>query len=316
MTCASPQKDTIVFIPPGSVDWATVITQFIVTITALEGRLYANWAGERLTRAIETACGAVALAGDGQLRGILLFELMDRVAELSLPWVAPSRDSGEIARALSAATVQAIRNEYPAITCLRAERQLLPGQADPGGLEAVGFHCAWRMRMTLQLADWDGRVTLPAGYHLHPWDIRDLDQAAEVMYRANDGTLDAQLYAPFFGASPAHCRKGLLAILAGKYGRVHTQASHVALAGHRLVGVNIIVDEESALASVVEISVDPSVQGQGIGRALLTQSLAVLRRERFECVELAVTKANLPALRLYESLDFQPAGDFPVCYWA
>jgi ribosomal protein S18 acetylase RimI-like enzyme len=300
---------------PGSAEWADIITQFIMKISAQQGRMYANWAGERLARSIETSAGIVALSSDNKLLGMILFEIVRHTAELSLPWVTNSRLGSDLARRLSATALRILREEHPEVQYLRADRQLLHGQGNPSGLEEVGFQCAWRQRMLLQLPGWYRQLVVPDGYHLHSWDIRDLDLAAAVIDRANAGTLDVKLYSPFFGGESANCRHGLLAILAGKYGIIHAQASQVAWADDHLVGVSFVLDGESGLASVVEISVDPVAQHRGVGRALLTRGLLTLERAGFERVELAVTKENLPARHLYESLDFLPAGDFPVCYW-
>lgn len=315
MASASKPYDSIVYLAPKCAVWDDIVIQFVTRVTAEQGRHYAHWAGERLRHIIETAAGMVALTRDGKLLGMMLFEMVGPSAEMGFPWIAQASGNAEVASALATATLLVVREQHPAVQFLRAERQIIPGQADPAGLLAAGFLCGWRQRMLLQLADWDGKVRAPAGYTLLPWDIRYLDAVAEVVHRANEGTADAQLYAPFFGDSPAHCRKGVLAILAGKYGPVHALASQVAVANDQVIGVSIIVDEDGGMASVVEISVEPEKQHQGIGRALLTQGLGELRRHGFERVELAVTKSNLSACRFYQSLDFQPAGDFPVCYF-
>ncbi len=315
MASANKPFDSIVYLSPGCAVWADIVVQFITRLTAEQGRHYANWAGERLARIVKTASGMVALTCDGKLLGLMLYEMVGQSAEMGFPWVAQSRGYHEVACALATATVLVIREQHPDVQYLRAERQVIPGLADPTGLEAVGFICGWRQRMVLQLTDWDGKVNVPTKYHLCPWDIRYLDGATEVIHRANVGTCDAKLYAPFFGDSPAQCRKGVLAILAGKYGPILPQATQVALRSDEVIGVNIIAGNDDGSANVVEISVEPSIQQQGVGRALLTHGLQMLRQQGFERVELAVTKSNRAACRLYQSLDFQSAGDFPVCFF-
>ncbi len=59
----------------------------------------------------------------------------------------------------------------------------------------------------------------------------------------------------------------------------------------------------------------PTEQGKGLGRALMVRSLAELKHEHYERVELAVTRQNTSALALYESLGFQEIDEFPVCIW-
>jgi ribosomal protein S18 acetylase RimI-like enzyme len=306
-----PVEHTIIHLPANSAGWAGIVAQFSLAIATREGRLYATWSGERLSRAIEACEGVVALSPQGQLLGLLLFEVTEQAAELSFPWTKHADHA--LMRELAEAALQVLRAEHPQAHGYRAERQLLPGSVDPSGMEAAGFACHWRQRMSMELAGWHAQVVLPPGYRLAPWHINYLDDVARVVYRANQGTLDADLYAPFFGGSPEKSRKGLLVILVGRYGPIHLNATLCAFQGETLVGVNLVIDEGGGLASVVELSVLPEHQQRGLGRALMVGSMLALKAEHFERVELAVTKANARALRLYNSLGFTPAGDFPVC---
>ncbi|MHB9132265.1 MAG: GNAT family N-acetyltransferase, partial [Armatimonadota bacterium] len=307
-----PAVPIILHLPAGDADWAGILAQFTLILAEQEGKGYASWTVERLLRASRKNEGLVALY-QGKLLGLMLFEVVDGAAEITLPWLR--HYDAELAAELAAATLQVIRQEYPGLQYIRAERQLLPGVADPVGLEAVGFRCYWRRRMTLELMTWRGDMAIPEGYRVSHWQIRYLDAAADLIYRANLGTLDAILYAPFFGDSPEQCRKGLLAILAGRYGPIHQQATICVFQGHDLVGINLLINEGSDLASVVEISVDPAHQGKGLGRLLMTRSLRVLKNENKERVELAVTEENTHAVHLYESIGFIDSGQFPVCVW-
>ncbi len=302
---------TIIHLPANSGEWAGLLAQFTLQIAAAEGRTSAAWASERFTRAMAKNDGVVALA-NGRLRGVLFFQAVDRTIELTFPWVHPPNEA--LACELAAAALRVIRDTYPDADDLRAERQLMLGTPRHHSLEAVGFDCYWRRRLLLELNTWSAPLSVPTGYRLAHWNIRELDAAARVVYRANAGTLDARLYASFFGTSPCECRTGLLAILAGSYGPLHHQATLCALHGDRLVGVNLVIGEGAKPATIIEISVDPDHQRRGVARALMVQSLTILKQDWVETVDLAVTVGN-PALELYESLGFSPYGDFPVCIW-
>lgn len=303
----------VLHLPAQSVDWAGILAQFALAVSAREGQLYARWATERLRRATETSEGLVALAKDGALLGMILFEIVDQAAEMTLPWTRKA--DHRLQAVLVEAALAVLREEYGGLRFLRAERQLLPGEMAVSGLEAAGFCCVRRQRMLLELAGWREPLRLPAGCSLHPWNIAFLDEVAGVVFRANRGTIDERLYAPFFGDSPADCRIGLLAILAGKFGPLDQAATQCACAGGQVVGVNLVITEESGQATIVEISVDPAWQQRGVGRALLVQGLACLQEAHCERVELAVTRDNACAVHLYESLGFVDIGFFPVCYW-
>lgn len=305
---------TIIDISPGSVDWAGILAQFTLALADREGRLYATWAGERMARAAEKSHGIVALSPNGKLLGLLLLEFTVNAAELSFPWLV--HEASELAADMVAAALQIVQAQQDDVRYIRAERQIVPGKAQPNGLEDVGFACHWRQRMAVELAGWRDECRLAPSYYFSPWNIHHLDAAADVVYRANYQTLDARLYAPFFGDSPVECRKGLLAILAGRYGPIHQGATSCVFTDDELVGINLVIDEGSGIASIVEISVDPDHQGHGVGRALMVNSIQVLAGEHFDRAELAVTRENTRAVQLYESLGFNEIGRFPVCVLA
>ena len=262
---------TIIHLPPGDADWAGVLTQFVLYLRTAEGQAFAAWSAERLLRASKKSEGIIALA-DGKLCGMTLIEVVDETAEISLPWTIAGETP--VAQQLVLAALHIIRTDFPRIRYIRSERALLPGDANLVGLEAAGFHCHWRLRMQLELSGWWDTVRLPVGYKLVPWNIRYLDEAAQVVFHANAGTLDAELYAPFFGTSARQCRHGLLTILAGNYGPLLQQATWGLLHDHQLVGINLVVKNDVEQASILEISVHPSEQGKGLGRALMVHSLA------------------------------------------
>ncbi len=58
------------------------------------------------------------------------------------------------------------------------------------------------------------------------------------------------------------------------------------------------------------IAVHPDAQGRGVGRALFTSMLEIVRRERPDVlrVELMSAESNLRALRLYEAMGFVREG--------
>ena len=53
----------------------------------------------------------------------------------------------------------------------------------------------------------------------------------------------------------------------------------------------------------------PAHQRRGIGRALMEEALRRLYRDRTETVHLEVDSGNVPAVHLYESLEFRATGE-------
>lgn len=294
-------------------EWAAIITQFVLVETARRGRGYAAWACDRLTRAITCSEGIVAMNERGEVCGLTIFEITSDAVEISFPWCRDYKP--DLLEDMAKALLQVLNEQKNCPAHRRAERPITPGDTNTYGLEQAGFICHWRMRMQKDLNTSFKDLPFISHYRLLPWNSRYIDETARVIFEANQGTLDALLYAPFFGDSPTQCRKGLLTILAGRYGKIDTIASQVALDRGQFAGVILVIDEGSSLASIVEISVQPTSQRQGIGQALMEQAMQVLSEKHFERVELAVTRDNIPAIKLYESLGFYPVGDFPVCYW-
>lgn len=299
-------------LPPGDPRWSGLLAQFVLRVSVRDGRAYAAWAAERLGHSSEKN-HALIVMHDEDLAGIMLFEILRGYAELTFPWLPEPSET--IVNQLIHATVRQVQRVCPDVAGYRIERHLLPGAAiDTAPLERAGFSCHTRLRMMLNLVTWAGDDSAtPDGYRVVPWHVRYLDRAAETIFHANAGTLDAVLYAPFFGDSPVRCRVGLLGILAGQYGQLHPTASRCVLHANDVVGVNLLLRESAELASVVEISVNPAHQGKGLGRLLMERSLNVLRAEGMAQVELAVTAANTRAVRLYQSLGFVEGEPFCVC---
>ena len=59
---------------------------------------------------------------------------------------------------------------------------------------------------------------------------------------------------------------------------------------------------------LLNICIDPALQGQGLGRKLLQQVLEAVRMDRVKCVFLEVRPSNTRAVQLYASEGFNEVG--------
>jgi [ribosomal protein S18]-alanine N-acetyltransferase len=59
---------------------------------------------------------------------------------------------------------------------------------------------------------------------------------------------------------------------------------------------------------IMNLSVDPEAQGQGVGRTVLRQLIEIARRHRVDTVLLEVRPSNAAALKLYSSEGFNEIG--------
>jgi L-amino acid N-acyltransferase YncA len=132
---------------------------------------------------------------------------------------------------------------------------------------------------------------------------RDAERVAEI-YRPHveDGVASFEERAP----TPAEMRERMRAVLAWTPWLVaEDESDHVIgyayAARHR---------ERAGYRWSVDISVyiDPGWQGQGVGRALYDELLAILRRQRFVNVYAGITLPNPGSVRLHESIGMRLIG--------
>ncbi len=96
--------------------------------------------------------------------------------------------------------------------------------------------------------------------------------------------------------------------------RRHAFSFDVVEYGGRVVGYQCSTLMRKG-AHLSRISVDPSVQGYGVGSALLAHAVEGYRQRGVETITLNTQLGNLNSRRLYERFGFQPSGQqFPV--WA
>ncbi|MEI6518433.1 MAG: GNAT family N-acetyltransferase [bacterium] len=302
--------DIITRISAGSTEWIPILAQFTTKYLDSCGRSFTNYVSDRLIRATRQADGIV-MTRNGLLRGIIVMDYDGTAAEITVPWTMRT-DDDTTAAIMAKYAIDEILAAPREIRHIRAERQLVPGESDGIGLKEAGFELYQRTRMTINLPGFSLSDDLVTDCTIKPWDITKLDTAAELIYSANDNTLDKRLYPVFFGNSPSDCRHGILSILAGKYGAIHPQASLCLYHEDVMAGVNLVVDEGNGVASVVEISVSPHLQRRGYARTMMLKSLHILQDEGVESVDLAVTNENHRAYQMYLKLGFTEAAGFPV----
>jgi mycothiol synthase len=86
-------------------------------------------------------------------------------------------------------------------------------------------------------------------------------------------------------------------------------------AGGRLLGFHWTKRHSASLGEVYVVGIDPTAQGRGVGRTLVTAGLAHLSDGGADEVLLYVESDNVPAVRLYEGLGFTHAdADTHVMY--
>lgn len=92
-------------------------------------------------------------------------------------------------------------------------------------------------------------------------------------------------------------------IVRGRWGEFLPWASFVVAADGRVVAATLVV--RAAYGPLVaDVMVDPSLQGRGLGRAVVVATIRALRDRNESEIVLNVTDGNERALRLYERVGF------------
>lgn|GEM_PF-1003024 len=252
---------------------------------------------------------AVLAAENGTAVGIVVWRLEGNTGYLRLLYVLPGTPDS-VARDLLACAMRGMR--------VRATGGIygeLPEVPPPvrDALVAQGFVGVQRFLMCADLSTRDWTVALPAGYALTAWDNARLDQAAQVIYRANEGSLDALLIPELrsYESTRAIVRQTLF----GQYGDFDPQASGLVItAGDELVAVTLATRRSGGEGFTAEICVSPDHRRRGLARALMHHTHGVFRAAGVVKGLLGVTAGN-PARLLYESLSYREVGSVWTYIW-
>ncbi|MFE9605204.1 GNAT family N-acetyltransferase [Streptomyces hokutonensis] len=85
--------------------------------------------------------------------------------------------------------------------------------------------------------------------------------------------------------------------------------------GHTLYGYVLATSPKAGLSWILSLAITQDLQGQGLGRRLMVESLSHLRSEGVHEVRLTVDPDNDPAVFLYRHLGFVLAGDLRKDYF-
>ena len=112
-----------------------------------------------------------------------------------------------------------------------------------------------------------------------------------------------------------------LGIIARGYVYRHCNARVIGIADDsHIIGVALVrdLDEEPACYDLQQFMIDKSFQNKGYGTEALKLIIKMLKDEgKYNCVEVCVNKADVPALKVYEKIGFVDTGyiddDVPDC---
>ena len=164
-----------------------------------------------------------------------------------------------------------------------------------------------RLRLEIDLSRCGiGEPILPAGYRWVEWSPELLDRHAAVKFRCFETEQDGQVFPSLRTADG--CRR-LMEYIAGHAQLVPNATWLLVCEDAAQVG-GVDCGTIQGLAPIPDsgaiqnVGIVPEHRGLGLGRALVQAALCGFRASGLTHISLEVTAANLPAVRLYQSLGF------------
>ena len=247
-----------------------------------------------------------------QTVGYAYYVVAGRLGILAGFMVAPEGSNPMAGESLLHATVEALRQQGVArieSPCVSMRHAWLVST-----FEREGFQTSWREFLRLDLHREYPPARPPTPIQLEPWRRTSRREAGALMQAAYAGTADVEINTLY--RTVEGCDGILEDILhQGGCGPLVTEASVLARDRRQAIGFVIVTEIAPRQAHLVQVAVLPTYQRQGIGRLLVRHSLARLAMLRFDTFSLIVSRANQPALRLYQTLGLQEVLAFPVFVW-
>jgi ribosomal protein S18 acetylase RimI-like enzyme len=259
-----------------------------------------------------------AVIENGRATGYGFYVVEDHKGMLGGLFVTPRVDQLPAGEQILGDIMQTMRGT-PQVT--RIEAQLMPfGAPLDRVLASHGFRLYPRQFMILPISESAAGAAqhgeLSAGLRLEKWHERLMPQVAELIHLAYANHVDGEINDQYRSRAGAMKFLKNIVMMPG-CGQFETQASFVLreVTSEHIVAVVLTSIVAPGVGHTTQLCVLPGFQGHGLGRRLMVESLAALRRIRATELSLTVTCANLGAVKLYESLGFQVVKVFAAGVW-
>jgi hypothetical protein len=156
-----------------------------------------------------------------------------------------------------------------------------------------------RYRMEIDLDRLPG-PQLPPGFEWIAWNDSLLEAHSRALFGSFDRELDANVFPSLGSASGCYC---LMSEIRRKQGFL-PGATWIVANGNGACGTVQGIRERNGYGAIQNIGVVPHYRGQGLGEALVLQSLHGFRNAGLGKAMLEVTADNDAAIRLYRRVGF------------
>jgi ribosomal protein S18 acetylase RimI-like enzyme len=219
----------------------------------------------------------------------------------------------------------------PGVSRIESQLLMFPAGALHSPFLAAGFHSFPRLFMLCDLhritslpgtkagagaPHLDSEMWEPPNHLILPWQPEFHTPAAALIQRAYAGHMDSSLNDQYRTVDGA--QRFLNNIVrfpgAGTFDPEHSLVLRDPDSA-AIVGLILCSRVRSDTAHITQLCIDPALRGHGLGRLLLRHCATQLLAHGVTRLSLAVTAANLPALRLYEDLGFTTVHRFEAMIW-
>jgi len=220
----------------------------------------------------------------------------------------------EVINGLIEAAVTALRKN---VFLRRIEAQVMPfhGANLADGFRQHGFDQYPRQFLELDLALFSSRPQSAAKDAIVPWEPAHLAGAARAAWLGYRNQVDARVCEDY--CSEAGCEGYLRSLVdTPGCGTFLPAASYVALDSQGTICGFVVVSKVSRTGAMIpQISILPSHQGRGLGKALMDRAIAALAAQGWKTVGLTVTVENRRALEWYQREGFRLKKEFGAYVW-
>ncbi len=230
-------------------------------------------------------------------------------------FISPNVPQAPVGEQILGDIMQTMRG-VPYVT--RVEVQVMPfGAPLDRVLASHGFRLYQRQFMILPIPQSAADVPpLASGLRLERWNERQMAQVADLIHLAYANHVDGEINDQYRSRAGAMKFLKNIVMMPG-CGQFEAQASFVLreVASEHIVAVVLTSMVAPGVGHTTQVCVLPGFQGHGLGRRLMLESLAALRKLKANELSLTVTSANLGAVHLYDDLGFRVVKVFAAGVW-
>jgi ribosomal protein S18 acetylase RimI-like enzyme len=190
--------------------------------------------------------------------------------------------------------------------------QFRPGDEFRDAFKSAGLDEKFRQKMAYTLDPPPPLPKLPPDITMEPLAVEHAEMVGRISHAAHDISKDLEGYHDF--VSPESRAELERRIFSGMFGSVITEASLFVRYRGEPAGTCLVVGIPGwgydQVAWILDMAVRPGLQGHGIGRAMMQQSLYGMGSAGVPIAGLAVTVDNGHAVRMYEKVGFEVVEQF------